>query len=103
MTNSQLKAFYGQPSFLARFGTPDPNGNPHISADWQGGLSNAVSAGQVCGLLVSVQAVLCLLLAQRLGIVSIRAQKGLLRSNARDDWHHLYTRLCCFPPHAIGG
>ncbi|KAI9635685.1 trehalose transport-related protein [Dioszegia hungarica] len=48
-----LKAFYGHPAFLESFGSIGPNGKLLITADWQAGLSNAVSAGQVCGLLLN--------------------------------------------------
>jgi SP family general alpha glucoside:H+ symporter-like MFS transporter len=48
----QLKSFYGQPEFLKKFGSLDPNGKLYIPANWQAALSNAVSAGEVLGLLV---------------------------------------------------
>ena len=51
--DDQLKAFYGHHSFLEKFGSVDATGRLYISANWQAGLQNAVSAGQVCGLLVS--------------------------------------------------
>lgn len=51
--SSQLNSFYGQPAFLESFGSPSPSGGLYIPANWQAGLSNAVSAGQVLGLLVS--------------------------------------------------
>lgn len=50
----QLKAFYGHPAFLGSFGEKGPDGRLLITANWQAGLSNAVSAGQVCGLLVGL-------------------------------------------------
>jgi SP family general alpha glucoside:H+ symporter-like MFS transporter len=48
----QLKSFYGQPEFLKKFGSLDPTGKLYIPANWQAALSNAVSAGEVLGLLV---------------------------------------------------
>jgi hypothetical protein len=50
----QLKAFFGHPAWLEKFGEPNPNGTGlYVSANWQAALSNCVSVGQVLGLLVS--------------------------------------------------
>ena len=54
LTN-KLKAFFGHPAWLQRFGTENPNGTGlYVSANWQAALSNCVSVGQVIGLLVSL-------------------------------------------------
>jgi len=49
-----LKAFFGHPAWLERFGEENPNGTGlYVSANWQAALSNCVSAGQVLGLLIN--------------------------------------------------
>ncbi|BEI84398.1 hypothetical protein CcaverHIS002_0410020 [Cutaneotrichosporon cavernicola] len=50
-----IGSFYGHPSFLKRFGVPEPN-SPNgyiIPAEWQSALSNGSSAGGIIGLLIN--------------------------------------------------
>ena len=51
----QIGSFYGQPSFLKRFGTiapSSPNGYV-IPAQWQSALNNGSSAGGILGLMLN--------------------------------------------------
>ncbi|EED20771.1 MFS alpha-glucoside transporter, putative [Talaromyces stipitatus ATCC 10500] len=52
-----ITSFYGQSQFQKRFGSFSPNtGTWSISAEWQSGLSNSSSVGQMFGLLLNAYA-----------------------------------------------
>ncbi|ORY28791.1 maltose permease [Naematelia encephala] len=50
-----IGSFYGQPTFLKRFGVPEPNSTNGyvIPAQWQSALSNGSSAGGIIGLMIN--------------------------------------------------
>jgi SP family general alpha glucoside:H+ symporter-like MFS transporter len=53
----QITSFYGQSQFQKRFGTYNPDTNAYtISAEWQSGLSNSSTVGQLFGLLLNAYA-----------------------------------------------
>jgi SP family general alpha glucoside:H+ symporter-like MFS transporter len=49
----QINSFWGQASFLERFGSLDEAGKRYIPANWQAAVNNAASIGQVIGLLIN--------------------------------------------------
>jgi SP family general alpha glucoside:H+ symporter-like MFS transporter len=48
-----LGSFWGQPAFIHRFGDLQPDGTYTVNANWQSAISNAMSAGQVIGLIIT--------------------------------------------------
>lgn len=49
-----IASFFGQASFLDKFGQLDPStGKKYISAPWQSGISNAALCGEIIGLLIN--------------------------------------------------
>ena len=50
---TQINSFWGQGSFLQRFGSVDANGKRFIPANWQSAINNAASIGQVIGLVIN--------------------------------------------------
>lgn len=45
-----LGSFFISPVFIERFGTLQPDGSRHITAEWQSGLGVAMQSGQILGL-----------------------------------------------------
>jgi len=50
---AQINSFYGQASFLKRFGSVTEEGKLFIPANWQAAINNAASIGQVIGLVIN--------------------------------------------------
>jgi SP family general alpha glucoside:H+ symporter-like MFS transporter len=54
LTLYQINNFFGQKSFLTKFGSIHPGtGKLLVPADWQAGVNNAASGGQIIGLLIN--------------------------------------------------
>ncbi|PHH63859.1 hypothetical protein CDD81_5416 [Ophiocordyceps australis] len=51
--NALIGSFYALPAFRRTYGEPLPDGSYGLSAPWQAGLSGAMNAGQVLGLLLN--------------------------------------------------
>lgn len=48
-----MGAFYAQPQFQQKFGTPVGNGQYELTAAWKSGLSNGAAVGQILGLFIN--------------------------------------------------
>jgi SP family general alpha glucoside:H+ symporter-like MFS transporter len=49
----QINNFFGQSTFKQKFGELQPDGTMAIPSDWQAGVNNAASGGQILGLLIN--------------------------------------------------
>jgi SP family general alpha glucoside:H+ symporter-like MFS transporter len=50
---SQINSFFGQASFIDRFGQTNADGVKYIPADWQAAINNAANIGEVIGLAIN--------------------------------------------------
>lgn len=50
---TQINSFWGQASFLNKFGSTAADGTKYIPANWQAALNNATSIGQMIGLAIN--------------------------------------------------
>ena len=76
---AQINNLFGQSAFQNRFGEVQPNGSRTIPANWQAGINNASSGGQILGLLLNGWA------ASRFGSKRVY-MAGMVGMTATSEW-----------------